>query len=572
MFDTARKHTISIEGRGTVTLGPGDYVASGGEGHVYRPSSGSVAIKIWEDSSRVISGRMVERIKALSVLKSDMIASPEALVRSDKGDLIGYAMPWAKGADLPLAFTNDWRGNTKFGDAQALEFVNRMRDCVSYAHSHDIVLGDANELNILVSEIGKNPVYIDVDPWIPRGFSGDSIMPSVQDMHSPLFTKEADWFAWGIVSFQVLVGVHPYKGYHPDFKRGDEEGRKKANVSVFNRKVELNKAVRPFSLIPKPLRSWYESTFQSSSRVIPPEVNTVATASITQPAILTAKIVGKLTISKAFGMPAEFMRVIAPDRILCSDGTVLSLPDGRKAGVVEGGESFTMLDNGSSLMRVSVDDRKVVFGVVNMLHTALLSWAGINAYQVWEASGRLFAVVDGGIVELQAREIGMKQMLLTGRKWPLNPNSTVFGGGAAVYDALGAKHLVVPQAGQAVAILRVKELDGMKPVSILAKGKTVIMTVIDRAGAYRRASFWLSDNLASYTAEFAPVSDGSLSDVVLDSGVVLWIDSKGDLGVRAGSTIATHKLGLGSGVRLLASSSGVFCAVGKDMFRLSLSA
>lgn len=563
MFDITRKFTVHLEGRGDLRVTPADYVTSGGEGHIYRPGAASLALKIWDDPGRAISGRMVEKLRLLAALSAPEIIAPQTLARDSQGNIIGYVMPWVTGWDLPLAFTNDWRATNGFGDADALAFAEKMRTTTQFVHSNSIIMGDANDLNIIGAK--GAPRYIDVDPWLPPGFAGDKIMPTVQDWHSQPFSRDADWFAWGVVTFQLLTGTHPYRGTHPDFKRGDMEGRMKANVSVFDRQTRLNAAVRPLASIPLPLLDWYRAVFQDAARgVMPPTINARASAPVAVP--ITLKSGGRLAVAKAFAIGADFIRMAAPDVMLLADGSLISMPDGRLIGHSGPDMTLARLSSGG-LLAASIDRGIVHFSPIGDPTQAS---AKIAALAVWSAANRLFALVPDGILELGPRNVQNRHLLLPGRKWSLNANATILGDGAAVYDAIGAKYLVVPQSGTAVAMVRVREIDGMKPVGILANRKITALSLIDRTGAYHRATIIISADLASCAVTMAPADDGSLTDIILDNGLVLWIDASGDLNMLTAGAVSTFPLGGMTGGRLVAAPSGVFCVVGREVYRLSM--
>lgn len=553
-FDITKKFTVQIEGRGDIHVSPADHVASGGEGHVYRPSAGSLAVKVWDEPTRATTGRMTEKIKMLSALKHPAIVAPEALCRNARGSIIGYIMPWVTGWDLPLAFTNDWRSAHGFGDAEALAFVDQMRDVTAFVHGHDIVMGDANELNILGDK--GAPRYIDVDPWLPPGYRGDKIMPTIQDHHAAPFSREADWFAWAVVTFQLLTGTHPYRGTHPDFKRSDLEGRMKANASVFDPKTRLNAAVRPWSFVPSALVDWYEAAFQRGERGVPPAVG--ATRVPVRVKATAPMMTGALKITKAFTLSAPFARVVGPDLIMLADGALLSLPDGRRVGTGDRRAVY-----GGGVEAIVVHDR-----IYFRIGVASPQDSNIAASRVWSAAGRLFGVTNDGIRELLLKDLGQHAALLPGRKWSLNPNATTFGDGAALFDALGAKYLVVPQPGLSVAMVRVRELDGLKPVSIIGRGRTIVMSLIDRSGTYSRATIVLDEALSGYQITSAPADDGALTDAILNNGLILWITASGDLGLSTGTTFS---LGGITGGKLIAGPSGVFYVAVADVFRLSMS-
>ena len=57
-------------------------------------------------------------------------------------------------------------------------------------------------------------------------------MDSVRDRHAAGWNEGTDWFSFALVSFQMFVGIHPYKGKHPALKTLDE--RMAQNVSVLH--------------------------------------------------------------------------------------------------------------------------------------------------------------------------------------------------------------------------------------------------------------------------------------------------------------------------------------------------
>ena len=64
-------------------------------------------------------------------------------------------------------------------------------------------------------------------------------MMSIRDPLTPKngFNKLTDWYSYAIVTFQMYIGIHPFKGIHPDYKPKDLELRMKDGASVFDKKV-----------------------------------------------------------------------------------------------------------------------------------------------------------------------------------------------------------------------------------------------------------------------------------------------------------------------------------------------
>jgi hypothetical protein len=575
MFDVTKPFKVEIEGRGALSLGPGDHVATGGEGHIFRAKKGKfsgLAIKVWDDPARAARDRMPDRLKILATLNHPSVVAPGPLVLDLSGRVTGFSMPFVDGGwAMPLAFTNDWRASQPFTTPDAIAFAAAMRETVRAVHSAHVVMGDANELNIIGT--GGLPRYIDVDSWIPRGFTGDKILPTIRDWHSPAFSAEADWFAWAVTTFQLLVGIHPYRGTHPGFARSDFEGRMKAKASVFDTDVRLPAAVRPFSVIPPALVGWYRDVFMKGYRGLPPDpaaIQVAVTAAVTAPTTLSG---GALEITDLYTIPAVALRTVAPGILLLTDGTLLNLADGRKLGRGDTKAAYIRLPDGS-LASAKTEDGRVVFAVIRGTpgEKPVYQDSGIAAIAVWASANRLFAVVHDGLLELQAFSSSKGDTAVTGRKWSLTPDATAFGDGLALYDALGAKFLIAPFGQGAVAVIRVKDLDGLKPVAMLRRGRAGVMTLLDRKGGYVRAILVFSEDYSGCSLTLTPADTGDLSDVITDSGLILRFDSSGHLEASspvtgAGRVADAGKMSTG---RLAVGPAGVYCLLQGRVVKLGL--
>ena len=580
MFDIHRNFKVEVQGRGAIQLGPQDYVTSGGEGHIYRKSGGrkgpSSAIKIWDDPSRAADARMPERIGVLSAIRDPRIVAPQALACDAGGTPLGYVMPWVEGKwELAQAFTNDWRTATGFTDAHALAFAERMCDVMQAVHAQGIVMGDASELNVLGTGAGAaaEPRYIDVDAWIPPGFQGDSTLPTILDHHSPRFSSQADWFAWAVTTFQLLTGVHPYRATHPAYGRQDFEARMKANASVFDPGVRLSAAVRSFDRIPPALLAYYRKTFQDGHRAPPPPFSGTQPAAVRAPQASAAKG-GGVQVTKLYQAAGAVLSQAARDVLLLEGGSLVSMADGRGFGRADPGATFVR-GPANSLAAATVEGGMVRFGILQggPLSTAVMADTGIAASRCWAADNRLFAVVHDGILELERHDLARGPVALPGRKWTLGPNSTTFGEGVALYDALGARFLVVPFGGTGVALLRCRELDGLRPVAMLRRGRTASMALMDARGNYLRATLSFDEGCSRYAATVAPADDGSLNEAITDSGIVVRFAPGDELELAVPATGNVRRVALGGqpAGRLLAGPSGVFMVLDGTVCKLSVS-
>ena len=263
--------SVELEGRGVLTLKPSDYVVSGGEGAIYKPSQETI-IKLYHDTEKMRRDGMPKKLTLLSKINHPFIVNPLGLVYQNQLP-IGYYMKFQKAEPLLSTFTNAYRQRENFTDDNAICLVDGIRESVIAAHDKGAIMVDANELNYLFIKNGKNvePRVLDVDSWQISSWPASVIMPSIRDWHTNGFNEGSDWFSMAIVSFQVFSGVHPYKGMLNGYKPNDFATRMKDNKSVFTSGVRLNSAVRDFnSIIPAPLLEWYKETFQNGLRCQPP--------------------------------------------------------------------------------------------------------------------------------------------------------------------------------------------------------------------------------------------------------------------------------------------------------------
>ena len=580
MWDIDKNNKVFLDS-GEIIIKPNDHVATGGEGLIYRPGNKKLTVKIWLDDYHVQKTNMIGRIKELTIFQDDgkftnkinrNIVAPQSFVRDQSGKMIGYTMDWVEGWALPRAFNNDWRRDNGFGDPEALSFIQKMKAIMQAIHQKNIIIGDANELNIIgVGSSTPSPCYIDVDSWIPDGFTGDKILPTIRDWHTQPFTKEADWFAYAVVTFQLLTGIHPYKGTHPDFKRNDLEGRMKKNISVFNHDVRLSPAVRPFNTIPGNLLNWYKDVFEQNIRDIPPDpiLNKMMPIMANK---MTIGDIDNMIITKLYDLEKKYIRQITQDLILLQDGSIISLVDGRQFGKTTSNRMvfFYLSDGKLGATQVNPQTGNISFGLgyKGQLNPISLQETQINAQSTWVIQNRLFAICHDGIMELLPRNLGHNTTLLTGLKWALNAKSTIFGQGGAVYSALGAQYLIVPQKEKSVAIIRVKEIDDLKIMNIISNGKIVILNGILKTGLYQKAIIRIQENLSSYSIQLEDTQSADIPDIVMETGLILSPEDD-KLIIKNETSQMPIKLSqeILSG-KFINSHHGIFCLVGKTMFKL----
>ncbi len=546
------KIDVVLAGRGALTLRPNDHVATGGEGSVYRKSN--TIIKLYTDISKMMKDDFVQKVKILSRLKHKFVVNPIDVVLDTQGNPMGFYMQFARGEPLSRVFTNDFRKRENFDDDDASVLVSRMREVVQFAHDSKAVLVDANEMNWLAKIGGKKgpqPRAIDVDSWAIDRWGAKVIMPSIRDWHSNEFNERTDWFAWGVVTFQVYTGIHPYKGKLQGYKPNEMEKRMKANASVFAKNVRLNRAVRDFSSIPGPLLDWYESTFARGNRCGPPSPfdKGIATTQVTRVLHMVSTASGNLIFDKIYDAGNDSVLRVFPCGIaLLQSGKLVLLSSGRNIASgytsnvevvhVEGGWLTTDSVGGQLQFRYI---NSVSLQVVELALATILT-------KVVRYENRLFGITQKGLTEIIVKILG-KPILALGQTWGVLTNSTKWFDGVGVQDALGAMYIIAPFGTDACAQIRARELDGLRPIVARGGNRFVTIIAIDKNGDYQKLEFAFDKQYQSYklwqvVAEspdlnIAILPKGVCATVVEDGNLDIFVPSNGTLNVVKDKYIAT---------------------------------
>ena len=529
---------VTLVGKGKATLRPTNYVTTGGEASIYRLNHDIV--KVFTDPHKMSADKMTEKVGILSKLKHKFIINPLGIVEDDKHNPIGYYMTFAEGEPLSRVFTTAFRQRDGFNDQDSIQLVHNMREVPIFAHANGAVLVDANELNWLMRRDPQpEPRICDVDSWqIGTRWPARVIMPSIRDFHSNVFDERSDWFSWGIVTFQIFTGIHPYKGRHDGYKMTELERRMRDNVSVFNKDVHLNAAVRDFNCIPGPLLSWYEKVFEHGERTIPPSpLDKTQTTTIIRQMRVATTASGALVfeiILPAAGNPV--VRVYPCGVALRANGTLVELqgkiplrmitfngkPCSPAAEIVRTGRGYLIADQGN-FKYITAEMEK------DLTLTA-------NTYGVLRSGNRMFAITDSGLTELNLMELNSfgpdpNPVLALGQTWQILRNSTEWFQGVGVQNSLGAKYLIIPFGDKAVSFLRTPELDDVTVVNARAGYRFASVVALDKNGDYQKLEFCLDADHGKYTLWQGPTDTPEINLAILPSGVCATIVQDGELAI-----------------------------------------
>ncbi|CAE7860290.1 nadE [Symbiodinium microadriaticum] len=213
---------FTIEGTGKeVRLGDSNYKTSGGEGDIY--IEGDTVYKVCFD------GAMIPRQKfnELRMLDHPKIVKPEDIILKGKKE-VGYTMRLVPGGAQPLAsiLTKQYREREGVTPDQMMKLVQQLRNGFQYVHDKGgFLIVDGNEFNFMVTSDHEKLYFIDVPSYQTPSFPATAIMNSVRDWSVGKdgrgeweWSELSDWYSFGILSWYMFTGIHPFKGRIPSFK------------------------------------------------------------------------------------------------------------------------------------------------------------------------------------------------------------------------------------------------------------------------------------------------------------------------------------------------------------------
>ena len=512
------KKTIKVKTqKDLVALTEKDYKASGGQGVVY--CKDGLAYKIYHDPSKMIS---VAKIQELAVLKDPHILGPiEPLLDPNTNKPLGFTMQYIDGTEfLCKIFTKSFRDSRGISPQDIVEMVSEMQKTLGYIHSQKILVVDYNELNFLLDKDLKIVFHIDVDSWQTPHHPANALMDSVRDrtvVHGN-FTELSDWFSFAVVTFQMYVGVHPYKGFHPNFGPAEWSKRMDQNQSVFEKGVKLPPSCQNFSVIPKKHLDWYKAVFMKGERSIPPFAEEVLLSVPTGRLVsskgqFTVELVHDYgsTIRKVFFLNSKQFVVLSSaiyqgtDKVFDFKKPIDKTP-------------FELVDVlGEDPLMCYLINGKVSFFDLNK---NLIST--IDSETMMEAHGLVYTVLNGDLIENSFERLG-KVIHRTQVVSSLCPSYRVFPG-VVVQDDFMKCHLAIPYEKGFCANIHVTELDGARIVDARHEG-TVTLLMVENKGEYWKYTLYHNHNYSRYTLKASRTDLYALNIVGLPNGLHVMADN-----------------------------------------------
>jgi len=501
----------------SIRLTQAEFAAQGGEGAVY--VRGDTAYKIYTDPSRMIPAA---KIRELSVLTDPRIIRPQEVLTDADGQPVGYTMRRVQDA-TPLCqlFTRAFRERRGVTTDMVGRLVRRLQEGVRHVHRSGILIVDLNEMNFLLDDMLQEVLFIDVDSYQTPGFPAGALMESVRDRHASRFSEETDWFSFGIVSFQMFIGVHPYRGKHSSLP--DLDSRMRANVSVLSRGVSVPASCYPFSAIPGAWLDWYRAVFEEGLRLPPPD--DLRGAMTVVPAVRSIAGSKRVRLTEAQRFPAEVFALAATTRGLAAltpEGLhwfgrrYPTGPDARLTVTPRTGHLLAAwLEGGRLVVFDATDDRCLT--------------TDLEAEALGSSDGRLYVKRGAVLSELHFLELPAGIRAAARPVANVMEHATRLFEGAAVQSVLGACYVsLLPRSGVCCTV-PVRELDGYRIVDARFD-PNVLMAVGLKDGAYDRFVMRFDGQFRRYDVrKVEGIAWSGLNFVALDSGVCLHLNEGDEL-------------------------------------------
>lgn len=508
------RHRYFVQGKGPIQLGKNEFKAQGGEGSVY--VKGGSAYKIYADPSRCIPPA---KINELSVLVQPNIIRPLELILDGKNRPVGYSMRYVgKAHSLCQLFPKAFRQRNNITPELTLRLVRQLQTGVSHIHSRGILIVDLNEMNFLVSAGFDEFFFIDVDSYQTPSFPATVLMESVRDRHAKAFTSGSDWFSFAVVSFQMFVGIHPFKGTYPPFQHLADnstklDARMRANVSVLQAGVSVPSACLPFSVIPPVYLDWYRAVFDQGQRLPPPQsVQAVIAVAATQVAPGVESHSFEVTEFREFDSD-----IIWYDGVITATAESVHF-EGKKYPRPPFDAKFVVTPRQHHLIATYNDGTRLRFRNLTLNQEIETE---IKGEEIMLSGGQLYLKQHENLFAIDFIELPGKCLLGLRSVANVMMSATRLFDGVAIQSLLGASYASIPILGQGCHQVRLAELDGSRLVDAKLD-RNVLVVIVTTAGRYDKLIFRFAKDFGSHDVRVVKdVATTDLEFTVLDTGVVL---------------------------------------------------
>lgn len=478
---------VIVEGMGKITLADNDFLTSGGQADIY--VKGDNVFKIYHDATRMIPTKKIEELQLITDVN---VLKPDHIIYDSKNQPIGYTMEYKKNTHpICKLFTKAFKDRNNVSNDMINDFLEKMMGTINNVHSAKCLIVDLNELNVLSSSKFKTPYFIDVDSYETPNFKADAIMESIRDrlIKNQKWNENSDWYSFAILAFQMWIGIHPYKGTHPDYAPGDWQLRMEKGISVFEKGVSLPKACNDFSVIPLPFLSWFKDLFVRNMRCPPPSFSDINNLVIPVSAPTIQHLISALfEVNRVLEIPENITSVFNFMGVNYLAGTTKLYKDTAPLPVdISGSDNVLFCESGdiSPVVAIQKND-KVTFSMDSGVKLGEIMGKGMM-YR----NGCIYTIFNGNMTENSFSRLGGRIVHMPRYAGGVLDNATQVFDGVMFQNLLGKMHITLPYEKGKLCILHIKELDGRRLLDAACRGNICIV-MTEKKGIYTR--FYLTFN------------------------------------------------------------------------------
>lgn len=277
-------------------IDPRQAIGKGGEADIYDIGQGQ-ALKLFKSPAHpdfatdavvreAARKRLEEHQKKLRQFPSHLpprVIAPQLLATADAAgsQITGYVMPLLQGAEVLLRFGDRaYRESSGIEPNDVVEICKDLHATVTQVHRSGVVIGDFNDLNVLVPPGKKEAFLIDADSFqfnafLCQVFTTRFLDPTLVDpaattlVPSLPHNADSDWYAFCVMLMQCLLYVEPYGGlYRPKdtTQRMAHHLRPLHRITVFHAEVRYPKPALPLETLPDDLLQFFQQVFEKNRR------------------------------------------------------------------------------------------------------------------------------------------------------------------------------------------------------------------------------------------------------------------------------------------------------------------
>jgi serine/threonine protein kinase len=279
---------IFIKGN-PVTVDVRKSLGKGMEADVYR--LGDLAVKIFKGPNHpdlltdfdrdAARNKIEEHQRKLNKFPRNLpahVVSPIDLVEDSSGKIVGYTMNMVDNPRQARVF-GQVSERTGIDPNQIVGFFTDLHFTVKGLHTARVVIGDFNDLNILVCN--KEAYIIDADSFqfgeFPcRMYTEEFVDPRLCNQNgktavlSMTHDPDSDWYSYAVMLFKLLLCVGPFGGVYKPSSKKDlilHTQRSLRGISVFNPEVVYPKKAIHYKVLPDDILDFFQKTFEQRQRI-----------------------------------------------------------------------------------------------------------------------------------------------------------------------------------------------------------------------------------------------------------------------------------------------------------------